>query len=129
MPTALSRTVKLDIPAVARFIEIHDGAQSAQLLEGLQQTFGCKRRAAQDALTILVRGGWLERQEDEHDARRKHYVLTQQGRDDLSTVSGHREMRYARRRFSTTSKRARRLPITEPILTFVDHPGSCQLRP
>jgi DNA-binding MarR family transcriptional regulator len=109
VPIALSRVVKLDLPEVAAFVYRRDGAPSGQLLEELQQVFGCKRRAAQDALGILVSGGWLERRDDSRDARRKRYFLTSLGKRDLTTISGEREMRYARWRYSTTSTRARRL--------------------
>ena len=64
--------------------------------------------AAQDALTILVRGGWLERRDDERDTRRKRYFVTETGRHDLQTTTGHAAMRYARRRYSTTSSTRRR---------------------
>ena len=108
MARALSRTVKLDLPAVAQSAAADDGASSPQLLQKLQETFGCKRRAAQDAPTILVRGGWLERRDDKHDARRKRYFVTETARHDLQTTTGHAAMRYARRRYSTTSSTRRR---------------------
>jgi DNA-binding MarR family transcriptional regulator len=108
------RSVKLDLPQVAAFVAARDGARSDQLLNQLQRTFGCQRRAAQDALTILVRGGWLERRDDEHDARRKRYLLTQHGHDDLRTAHGQREMRLARWQHSTTSTRARKQRARQP---------------
>jgi DNA-binding MarR family transcriptional regulator len=106
--------VKLDLPAVARFVRDRDGAASGVLLDALQKAFGCKKRAAQDALSILIRGRWLERRDDEQDARRKYYYLTSLGKRDLATLSGEIGMRYARWRYSTTSTRARRLRGREP---------------
>src|SRR5207245_8876524 len=122
---ALSRTVKLDLPAVAQSAAADDGASSPQLLQKLQETIGCKRRAAQDALTILVRGGWLERRDDKHDARRKRYFLTETARHDLQTTTGHAAMRYARRRHSTTPNARRRRtaepdPVTAAFLNSIE---------
>jgi DNA-binding MarR family transcriptional regulator len=108
------RSLKLDLPQVAAFIAARDGTHSDQLLDQLQRTFGCKRRAAQDALTILVRGGWLERRDDEQDARRKRYFLTPRGHDELGTLHGQREMRLARWQHSTTSTRAPKRRGSQP---------------
>jgi DNA-binding MarR family transcriptional regulator len=114
MNIALGKRVKLDLPLVAQFVCANDGAPSRKLLEDLQARFGCGRRAAQDALSILVRGGWLERRDDQDDARRKEYFVTQRGREALRTLRGEREMRFARWSYSTTSTRARKRRRREP---------------
>jgi hypothetical protein len=79
------------------------------LLREMQVTFGCKRRAAQDALHILIEGGWLERRNDETDRRRKRYFVTEQGERDLLIDAGWRAMRLARWKYSSTSTRARKM--------------------
>jgi len=135
MPIALGRKLKLDIPIVAQFVAERNGAPLARLLEELQESFGCRRRAAQDALAILVSGGWLTRSAAKNDRRQKHYFLTQQGGDDLCSARGRREMRCARWRYSTTSTKARKRRgiephlAPEPLLDALTKGKTCRLTP
>lgn len=114
MKTVVRKSVKLDLPVVALFVTERNGRNSAELLEEIQIAFDCSRRAAQDALTILVRGGWLDRKSSRRDRRRKHYYVTDKGWADLATWSGEREMRLARWTHSTTSSRPRSRPSRRP---------------
>jgi DNA-binding MarR family transcriptional regulator len=118
MKTVVRKSVKLDVPLVARFVAERNGMASPALLVEIQAAFRCGRRAAQDALTILVRGGWLDRRSSPHDQRRKHYFVTDKGWEDLPTWSGERDMRLARWEHSTTSTRARYRPScpTNPMI-------------
>jgi hypothetical protein len=130
MAKALSRTVKLDIPQVLKFVAARDGASSPELLRELQDRFACGHRAAQDALGVLVGGGWLERRNDLNDRRRKRYFVTELGRDDLVTIPGHRAMRYARRSYSTCSTKAETEPKScpQPEHSFIVLPDSAARR-
>jgi hypothetical protein len=101
------KSVKLDLPFVLGMVYGWPNVPSSVLLEEMQRTFRCKRRAAQDALHVLIEGGWLERLDYPQDARRKLYRVTEHGAKGLSRWSGWREMRVARWRYSSTSTRAR----------------------
>jgi DNA-binding MarR family transcriptional regulator len=107
MKIVVRKSLRLDLPVVLDFVAVCPGVASAILLPEMQRRFGCKRRAAQDALAILIRGGWLERHDDDTDARRKRYYVTAKGEDDLQTWDGERAIRLARWRYSTISTRAR----------------------
>lgn len=119
MKIVVRKSVKLDLPLVARFVADRDGMASSELLEEIQSAFGCGRRAAQDALTILVSGGWLDRKSSRLDQRRKHYFITDKGWEELPTWSGEREMRLARWEHSTTSTRARTRPSRRSDISIV----------
>jgi len=80
MPIALGRKLKLDIPIVAQFVAERNGAPLARLLEELQESFGCRRRAAQDALAILVSGGWLTRSAARDTTGRRYRTLGRSSR-------------------------------------------------
>jgi hypothetical protein len=108
MKVVVRKGLKLDLPYALGMVYAWPGVSSPTLLTEMQRAFGCKRRAAQDALSILVAGGWLERRNDETDARRKTYFVTNKGTRDLGEWSGWRKMRLSRWSLSTTSTRARR---------------------
>lgn len=110
MKIVTRKSLKLDLPIVLGFIYGYPGVPSSVLLEEMQQVFGCKRRSAQDAVHILIAGGWLERRDDKDDARRKNYFVTTKGAHDLEEWRGWREMRLARWQYSSTSTRTRRRP-------------------
>jgi hypothetical protein len=109
MKTIVRKSIKLDIPYVLDFVAACPGtAHSSILIPAMRRRFGCKTRAAQDALRILIDGGWLLRADDESDRRRKIYVVTDKGRRDLGVIDGWRSMRWARWLYSRTSTRTRR---------------------
>jgi DNA-binding MarR family transcriptional regulator len=108
MKIVTRKSLKLDLPLVLGFVAAYPGVPSSILIPEMQRSFRCKKRAAQDALSILIAGGWLKRCNDERDARRKRYFLTVKGEEGLQTADGWREMRLSRWRHSTTSTRARR---------------------
>lgn len=108
MKKVVRKTLKLDLPYVLEFIAAaFSGVGSSILLPEIQRHFGCKRRAAQDALSILVKGGWVERRSDPDDSRRKNYYVTEKGEHALESFDGWYDLRLARWRYSTTSTRAR----------------------
>lgn len=107
MKVVVRRGLKLDLPIVLAFVRAFPGVPSSTLLPAMMESFQCSRRAAQDALRILVVGGWLERRDDENDRRRKLYYVTEKGERDVQTWDGWREMRLSRWRYSSTSTRAR----------------------
>jgi DNA-binding MarR family transcriptional regulator len=109
MKVVVRKGLKLDLPPVLEFVAAaSSGVASSILLPEIERRFSCKRRAAQDALAILIRGGWLERDNDPDDERRKTYHVTPTGEQALQTFDGWRELRLARWRYSTVSTRARR---------------------
>jgi hypothetical protein len=112
------RSVKLDLPFVLGMIYAWPNVSSSVLLREMEQSFGCQRRAAQDALHILIEGGWLERLDDPDDARRKLYCVTEVGALALGRWSGWRQMRAARWRYSSTSTKAR-ARRSRPSLLFL----------
>jgi DNA-binding MarR family transcriptional regulator len=108
MKVIVRRGIKLDLPLVLDFVATcPTTAHSSVLIPAMRRRFGCKTRAAQDALRILIEGGWLERKDDDTDRRRKLYVVTDLGRTDLQVIDGWRHMRWARWLHSRTSTRAR----------------------
>ena len=114
MKVVIRKGLKLDLPLVLAFVAACPGVASSLLLPELQREFQCERRAAQDALAVLISGGWLERRDAVSDARRKEYYVTAQGEDAWRTDHGWRETRFARWRYSTTSTRARRSRRSDP---------------
>ena len=50
MKTVVRRSVKLDLPLVLACVCANDGAPSAELFCTIEQSFGCRLRAAQDAM-------------------------------------------------------------------------------
>jgi DNA-binding MarR family transcriptional regulator len=108
MKIVVRKGMKLDMPHVLGFVATYPlSAKSAILIPALERRFGCKRRAAQDALAILIAGGWVQRLDDATDRRRKVYRVTPQGRRDLEVAEGLRRLRRARWFYSRTSTRAR----------------------
>jgi hypothetical protein len=107
MKIVVRKSVKLDIPHVLGFLAGGSGVASSILIPEVERVFGCNKRAAQDALAILIAGGWLERRDDPNDTRRKTYWITDKGAEDLYKESGWRHMRWARWQHSRTSTRAR----------------------
>jgi DNA-binding MarR family transcriptional regulator len=101
--------MKLDLPYLLAFVSTCPGIPySSVLIPAMRRRFGCKTRAAQDALRILIEGGWVIRVDDQADRRRKIYVVTDKGRRDLSSIDGWRHLRFARWLHSRTSTRARK---------------------
>jgi DNA-binding MarR family transcriptional regulator len=121
MKVVIRKGLKLDLPLVLAFVAACPGVASSLLLPELQREFRCERRAAQDALAVLIAGGWLERRDAAGDARRKQYVVTPQGEEAWRTDEGWRETRLARWHYSTTSTRARRMSRSDPSVNNRDY--------
>ena len=85
------------------------GVDYRVLVAWVRQNFGCGERAAKDALGILVTGGWAEARGGQSDGRLRSYSLTAGGHEDLGTGVGRSAIRGSRKRFSTCSKRAKRV--------------------
>jgi DNA-binding MarR family transcriptional regulator len=108
---------KIDLQAVLRFVAAHPSTAADELVGWMVDAFGCRERAARDNLTVLVRGGWLERRRDERDRRRICYALTDKGREDMQGSFGQSLLKRARKRYSTClsgSARARQARMGEP---------------
>ena len=119
MKVVVRKGLKLDLPYVLEFVAAAtSGVSSSILLPEMERRFEVKRRAAQDALTILVRGGWLERRNEPDDARRKNYCVTEKGWQALQTFDGWYELRLARWRYSSTSTRARNRRARGPVVNM-----------
>ena len=99
----------IDLIKVAEHVRDHEGVDYRVLVAWVRQNFGCGERAAKDALGILVTGGWAEARGGQSDGRLRSYSLTAGGHEDLGTGVGRSAIRGSRKRFSTCSKRAKRV--------------------
>jgi DNA-binding MarR family transcriptional regulator len=86
---------------VLRFLAEGDKADYPTLLAWIQETFHCKERAAKDAVSILVKGGWVDALRLPSDRRRKRYLLTEKGRADMQGSFSKAALQGGRRRHST----------------------------
>jgi hypothetical protein len=92
---------KIDLQAVLRYVGERKVVSSDELRRWIIETFGCGERAAKDALSVLVRGGWLTKLRDERDRRRSRYLLTEKGREDTVGMFGQGALERGRRIHST----------------------------
>jgi DNA-binding PadR family transcriptional regulator len=92
---------KIDLQAVLRHVGEHNVVPSDELRRWMMETFDCKKRAAKDALSVLVRGGWLTKSRAERDRRRSRYSLTEKGREDTVGIFGQGALMRGRRYYST----------------------------
>jgi len=99
----------IDLVQVAEYVGESEGVEYSALVTWICETFECRERAAKDSLSILVKGGWAEARGGQSDGRSRTYHLTPGGHEDLATDIGRSAVRSARRRFSTCSRRARRV--------------------
>jgi hypothetical protein len=83
MATRRKSPSKVDLQAVLRFVAAREWVESAELMAWIVEAFGCRERAAKDNVSVLVQGGWLGRERDEHDRRRLRYAITEKGREDM----------------------------------------------
>jgi hypothetical protein len=95
------RPSKVDLQAVLRYLADANGPEYQALVAWIEQTFGCRERAAKDNVAILVKGNWVEALPLPSDRRRKRYVLTEKGRADMRGSFGQGALARGRRRHST----------------------------
>jgi Winged helix DNA-binding domain len=92
---------KVDLQAVLHYVGERNVVSSDELRRWIVETSDCRERAAKDALSVLVRGGWLTKSRDEHDRRRSRYSLTEKGREDTVGMFGQGALERGRRLHST----------------------------
>jgi hypothetical protein len=101
MATRRKSPSKVDLQAVLRFVAAREWVESAELMAWIVEAFGCRERAAKDNVSVLVQGGWLGRERDEHDRRRLRYAITEKGREDMVGSFGQAALQRGRRCYST----------------------------
>lgn len=92
---------KVDLQKVLRFLAEASERDYDSLIIWIEETFGCRARAAKDNIAILVRGGWVAAVPVQDDHRRKRYTLTEKGRADMVGAFGEGALTRGRRRYST----------------------------
>jgi hypothetical protein len=118
---------KVDLQAVLRSVATRDRVEAAELVAWIVEAFGCGARAAKDNVSVLVQGGWLAREREEHDRRRLRYAITEKGREDMVGSFGRAALERGRRCYSTclsgASRRrqaARRARAENPLATTLE---------
>ncbi len=71
-------------------LEVLAGCASELSVKELSERLGMSLPSASRTADALVRRGWLERREDEHDRRIKRMRITDAGRDVVARVNGVR---------------------------------------
>jgi DNA-binding MarR family transcriptional regulator len=92
---------KVDLRSALELVAGTEHHNARSLIRVLCNRFSCNERAAADALSILVRGRWLEQSRSDKDGRESTYVLTERGRSLLTHPRGALVLRNARKLFTT----------------------------
>ena len=61
---------KVELQVVLRFIASQEQVAYAPLIGWITRTFDCRERAAKDTVSVLLRGGWIERRKHASGQRR-----------------------------------------------------------
>jgi DNA-binding MarR family transcriptional regulator len=81
--------------AVQQVIDAVESAPTPPGIAGIAAALGVDQPRASKLVAAAVRAGLLRREPDQHDGRRVHLALTQQGRARLDAVHAHRRERFA----------------------------------
>ncbi len=96
-------TVRL--PALLALIESAAGNSYGEWIGLIQERFGCRERAAKDALAILVKAGYVVARPDERDRRVRRYWISDRGSRLLAHPRGPVVLAYARTLFTGCGRR------------------------
>lgn len=86
---ALLEELDLTITQI-KTLDLLSGCASEVSVKELSERLGMSLPSASRTVEALLRRGWLERREDEHDRRVKRIRLTAGGRDVVARVNGVR---------------------------------------
>ena len=86
---ALLEELDLSITQI-KTLDMLSGCSDEQSVKELSASLGMSLPSASRTVEALLRRGWLERREDEHDRRIKRIRLTDGGRDVVARVNGVR---------------------------------------
>jgi hypothetical protein len=99
---------KVELQTVLRFIASQEEVAYAPLIGWMTRTFDCRERAAKDNVSVLLKGGWIEKRTHSSEQRRASYRLTGNGHADMAGTLGRTALKRGRRLYSTClSGRAR----------------------
>lgn len=118
---------KIDLQSVLRFIASREKVEYAPLIAWITKTFDSRERAAKDNVSVLMKGGWLEKRDNTNDRRRTRYALTEKGKSDMAGSFGRTALARGRRLYSTclsgSARRrqaAKRLAADNPLAKAVE---------
>ena len=118
---------KVDLQAVLRMIASEGEVTYGRLIGWTTRKFDCRERAAKDNVSVLLKGGWIEKRTDPSEQRRASYKLTEKGHADMSGTFGRTALRRGRRLYSTclsrrarTRQAARREAAQTPLATALE---------
>ena len=63
---------KLDLAAIGDFVAGRGSVEYGTAVIWIRKTFDCRERSAKDALSILVKGGWVATNPDPTDSKTTH---------------------------------------------------------
>jgi DNA-binding MarR family transcriptional regulator len=86
---ALLEELDLTITQI-KTLDTLSGCAEEQSVKELAERLGMSLPSASRTVEALLRRGWLERREDEHDRRIKRIRLTPEGRDVVARINGVR---------------------------------------
>jgi len=92
---------KVDLGLVLAVIAAGLNMGSCEFVATLAHHFNCSERAANDALAVLRRGGYVDAERDERDGRRRRFLVTERGARLAFAPYGWLILRLARRLFTT----------------------------
>jgi DNA-binding MarR family transcriptional regulator len=122
---------KVWLPGALQLLAELEPLRRGLLVGELAHRFGCSRRAAEDALTVLLRGGYVERTNSLADGRGRDYRVSERGHAlvahpghpgllrlarRLLTACPSEKERRAQRRQGSLAERQRELARRERLL-------------
>jgi len=90
-------TEKVYLPGALVLLAGLEPLRRRLLVLELSHRYRCSGRAAEDALTVLLRGGYIERTRSAGDGRRRDYRVSERGHALLNHHNGPAVLRTARR--------------------------------
>jgi DNA-binding MarR family transcriptional regulator len=108
---------KVSLPGALRLLAELEPLRRRLLVGELAHRFGCSGRAAEDALTVLWRGGYVERTGSTVDGRGRDYRVSERGHALLAHPGHPGLLRLARRLLTACpSEKVRRLQLRQGSL-------------
>ena len=122
MAARRTRPSKVDLQAVLRMIASREEVAYGPLIGWITRTFDCRERAAKDNVSVLLKGGWIDKRTHSSEQRRASYTLTEKGHADMTGNFGRTPLKRGRRLYSTclsgrgrTRQAARRKAAQNPL--------------
>jgi hypothetical protein len=101
---------KIDLDGALRLLTEIEPIGYVSLVREIAAEFDCAERTAEDALTVLRRGGWIEttsvcstdRAKPLIDSSRRHNRVSERGHYVLNHPNGHQVLQFARKLFTAS---------------------------